>query len=287
MKQTITIMAAFMVALLLVSGFIVMGSMQQSQLLATRAEQLAQTRSKLNEQVAINEELNQAADTLSKSLEEMTLERDGLALRLEDALGAVEEANGAVDQQVTDLEAAKADYALEKDALVASLSEQQTLSDALDQELREVKTERDTLASRVETLEAEAVKLNDQLTQTGEAGRRLSALEGECKAFQALLICWNDARLGRADAKELDTLTDAFGKAYPKSTFALPELGRGETVTPTDAGGTTLPSPTPAPANTPAPAPEGLAPSAPAVIMSTLPPWLPLRTLAPTVTPSL
>ncbi|MEG0492987.1 MAG: hypothetical protein RR696_07260 [Clostridia bacterium] len=155
MKQTVTMMAVFMVALLLVSGFIVAGSLQQAQQLNARAVQLAELRNRLNEQMTLKSQLNIRTQALKTDLAAAIKERDELALRLEEAKASTDEANGAVAAQVKELETTKLSFLQARDVLEASLSEQQLRSDALTKELDEAKAERNSALTRLRALEAE------------------------------------------------------------------------------------------------------------------------------------
>ena len=278
MKQTITIMAVFMVALLLVSGFIVAGSMQQAQQLASRASQLGEIKIRLSEQTTLNEELQQNVDALSASLTAVRTERDELNLRLKDALLSVEEANGAISQQVTDMETAQTSFTQEKVELAASLSEQQTLSDALAVQLEEMTAERDGLAARVSDLETQ---LSDKAGEASAAALESNAraqenaaliksMNAEGTAFRALLGLWSRVQAGKAEEAALTTALNAFARDYPNSEFSLPEVIRPTaTATPTLTP-TITPSPTPTAIPTPA--------------KTVKPSPLPLRTFTPVVT---
>ncbi|MEG1677598.1 MAG: hypothetical protein RR379_08005 [Clostridia bacterium] len=155
MKQTVTMMAVFMVALLLVSGFIVAGSLQQAQQLNARAVQIAELRNKLNEQMTLKSQLNIRTQALKTDLSAAIKERDELALCLEEAKASTDEANGAVAVQVEELETTKLSFLQARDVLEASLSEQQLRSDALTKELDEAKAERNSALTRLRALEAE------------------------------------------------------------------------------------------------------------------------------------
>ena len=283
MKQTITIMAVFMVALLLVSGFIVAGSMQQAQQLASRASQLGEIKIRLSEQTTLNEELQQNVDALSASLTAVRTERDELNLRLKDALLSVEEANGAISQQVTDMETAQTSFTQEKVELAASLSEQQTLSDALAVQLEEMTAERDGLAavSDLETQlsdkagEASAAALESNACAQENAAL-IKSMNAEGTAFRALLGLWSRVQAGKAGEAALTTALNAFARDYPDSEFALPEVIRPTTTATPTLTPTITPSPTPTAIPTPAATPT------PAKTVKPSP--LPLRTFTPVVT---
>ena len=105
MKQTVTILTALMIALLLVSGFIVMGSMQQSELLIERENQLISQTQQMDEAMMQIEKLEKAAQSGAQQLKQLTEERDALSQQLSDAVLSSQEANDAVAQQVKERKA--------------------------------------------------------------------------------------------------------------------------------------------------------------------------------------
>lgn len=151
MKQTITILTALMTVLVMISGFIVLGSMQQSETLAQKEEQLLQRTREVaqrNEQILA---LETAAKTNQETIQQLTKERDALSQQLSDAVLSSQESNDAIAHQAEAAEALQMENerlkarigALEDEASLAALAwEQQAKEDAqklqaLQQELEE------------------------------------------------------------------------------------------------------------------------------------------------------
>lgn len=99
MKQTVTILTALMTALLLVSGFIVMGSVQQSDLLMKREEQLLAKAEEAEEWKTRAAQLESEHAQAQEQLQKLHEERDALSQQLTDTLLASQESNDAVAQQ--------------------------------------------------------------------------------------------------------------------------------------------------------------------------------------------
>lgn len=96
MKQTVGILTALMIALLLVSGFIVISGMEQSELLVRREDELRQMQAERDE---IKNQMEKQERELKRNVEliaQLTEERDGLSQQLNDAVLASQEANDAV-----------------------------------------------------------------------------------------------------------------------------------------------------------------------------------------------
>lgn len=104
MKQTIAILTALMLALLLVSGFVAAGSLQQSHLLTASDAELTQLSDALAKQLAENEKLTREAQRSAAQLAEVIQERDALSAQLGDAVLSSQEANDAVAQQALAVE---------------------------------------------------------------------------------------------------------------------------------------------------------------------------------------
>ena len=99
MKQTVTILTALMIALLIMSGVIVMGSTQQSEILMQREEQLLSRTQELAERNAQIVQLQAEAVEGRKRQTELTKERDALSQQLNDAVLSAQESNDAVASQ--------------------------------------------------------------------------------------------------------------------------------------------------------------------------------------------
>lgn len=104
MKQTVTILTALMVALLLISGFSVLGSMQQGDMLARREDQLLKQSQALDEKTLLAETLEAEAAEQAKQMEKLTKERDALSLQLNDAVLSSQESNDALARQEEELQ---------------------------------------------------------------------------------------------------------------------------------------------------------------------------------------
>lgn len=100
MKQTVVILTALMLAMMVVSGFIVAGSMQQNQLLAAREKELRIAQIKIGELEENGEKWEREARRNAKLSAELTEQRDALNKQLGDAVLSSQEANEAVEQQV-------------------------------------------------------------------------------------------------------------------------------------------------------------------------------------------
>ena len=100
MKQTVVILTALMMAMLMVSGFIVAGSTQQSQLLAKREEELRLAQTAITELETEGAKWKREAERSAKLCAELTEQRDALSIQLGDAVLSSQEANEAVEQQV-------------------------------------------------------------------------------------------------------------------------------------------------------------------------------------------
>jgi len=122
MKQTVTILTALMMALLLVSGFIVMGGMQQSEVLLQREEQLLEKTVELQKADMKIAEMHTQNQEKQLLLEKTQKERDALNAQLNDLLLSSQESNDAVEQQVQQVQ--KLEEANERLALQLSLREQ-------------------------------------------------------------------------------------------------------------------------------------------------------------------
>jgi len=96
MKQTVGILTALMIALLLVSGFIVMGSMQQSRTLLDKEQTiraLQTERDHLKTENAMQKrEMERNAQLLAQTMEE----RDALSQQWNDAVLSSQETNDAL-----------------------------------------------------------------------------------------------------------------------------------------------------------------------------------------------
>ena len=118
MKQTVSILTALMITLLLVSGLIVKGSMQQSQMLLEREDQLLEKTMELQKaHVKITEMEKQTAEK-QQMMDRVQKERDALSTQLGDALLSSQESNDAVARQtqmVQQLEAANDQLAQQLD----------------------------------------------------------------------------------------------------------------------------------------------------------------------------
>ena len=96
MKQTVTILTALMIALLLVSGFIVASGMQQSRAMLSKEETVRALQTERDHLRTQNEmqkrEMERNAQLLSETIEE----RDALSQQWNDAVLSSQEANDAL-----------------------------------------------------------------------------------------------------------------------------------------------------------------------------------------------
>jgi len=117
MKQTVAILTALLLSLMVLTGFILTGSMKQTELIAQRDEMLASLRQE--HQSLVQEQLQTA-----RELKQTICERDALSLQLNDAVLASQEANEAVALQLSQQEQLK-------EALEAAQLEAETLRQKL------------------------------------------------------------------------------------------------------------------------------------------------------------
>lgn len=110
MKQTVVILTALMLAMMVVSGFIVAGSTQQNQLLAAREEELRMAQIKIGELEENGEKWEREARRNAKLSAELTEQRDALNKQLGDALLSSQESNDAIEQQSRELLQLEKDY---------------------------------------------------------------------------------------------------------------------------------------------------------------------------------
>jgi len=139
MKQTVAILTALMAALVLISGFIVMGSMQQNDLLVQREAQLLARDQELTQKNAQLLQMEAEARDSLKQQEQLIQERDALSQQLSDALLSSQESNDAIARQTETAEALLMENerlraqisVLEDEASLTALAwEQQTKEDA-------------------------------------------------------------------------------------------------------------------------------------------------------------
>ena len=112
MKQTVLILTALILSLMLVTGFILTGTLRQTELMAQRDQMLMELRQEHSDLMLENLRL-------ARELDQTLKEREALTLQLNDVLLASQEAN---------------------DALEIQISERNTLQNALDKANRELET---------------------------------------------------------------------------------------------------------------------------------------------------
>lgn len=127
MKQTVVILTALMLALLMVSGFIVAGSTQQSRLLAECEQQLRQAQAEAADRKAESEKWKRETQRSTQLSAELTEQRDALNTQLNDAVLSSQEANDAVAQQVRTVEAQAQEIAQMEQAYTQLYLEYQAL----------------------------------------------------------------------------------------------------------------------------------------------------------------
>ena len=101
MKQTVLILTALILSLMVVTGFILTGSLRQTELMAQRDDMLMELRQEHSDLALENLRL-------TRELEQTRTERDAITSQLNDALLASQEANEAVAQQISQREALEA-----------------------------------------------------------------------------------------------------------------------------------------------------------------------------------
>ena len=99
MKQTVGILSALIVALLVLSAFILSTNLQQGRLLSQSSDALTRMQAEKEELLLAHQTLESKNNKLNASLKTVTAERDALSLQLNDAVLASQEANDAVSLQ--------------------------------------------------------------------------------------------------------------------------------------------------------------------------------------------
>lgn len=98
MKQTVLILTALVLSLMVVTGFILTGSLRQTELMAQRDDMLMEVRKQ-------HSDLTLENLRLTRELEQTRTERDALSAQLNDAILSSQEANDAVAVQIAEREA--------------------------------------------------------------------------------------------------------------------------------------------------------------------------------------
>jgi len=125
MKQTVILLSSLLVVLMVLTGLILTGSMQQTELIAQRDEMLSDLRKQRETLTLENTRYARKVDSLIASVEQLTLERDALTSQLNDAVLSSQEANDAVALQTArqqELEEALAAASMELETLRQALS---------------------------------------------------------------------------------------------------------------------------------------------------------------------
>lgn len=125
MKQTVILLSSLLLILMVLTGLILTGSMQQTELIAQRDEMLSDLRKQRETLTLENTRYARKVDSLIASLEQLTLERDALTSQLNDAVLSSQEANDAVALQTArqqELEEALAAASMELETLRQALS---------------------------------------------------------------------------------------------------------------------------------------------------------------------
>ncbi|MEG1775703.1 MAG: hypothetical protein RR367_04320, partial [Clostridia bacterium] len=231
MKQIITVLALALVALLLVSGFIAAGSVQQSQQLAARTAQMNELKTALLTQQKAGEAADAQIETLNAELESRRKDLKAADEGLRDALLAVEEANGAIAERSVVLEETETAHLLEKEGLAAALSEREQQAAELLERCTQAETMRDEALARVKEQETALAALNEEMraaTVAWEAQQQANAealelAQTEADAYIELLALWNRARMGQAAPEQVDRAEAFFREKYPDTLFTLPQ----------------------------------------------------------------
>jgi len=99
MKQTIVILSALCMALLVISGFILSTSLQQNELVIQSAAALEKVQQEKEALALEKQKTDNQLETLRASVEKLTAERDALSIQLNDTTLASQEANDAAALQ--------------------------------------------------------------------------------------------------------------------------------------------------------------------------------------------
>ncbi|NLO84866.1 MAG: hypothetical protein GX096_05490 [Clostridiales bacterium] len=232
MRQSITFLTVLMVALLLVTGFIVAGNITQSDQLTMQASAVANLKLKLREQQSLYDDLQTTADSQAASLTVITAQRDELRVNLDDVMSSINETNDAIAQQTTDMENSAIKHEQEISALSDALTQSQDDANALETDLDDMTAQRDNLS------EALAIARGDLELEVGKSVAASAAydqsliadqqsikdLTSEGEAFMELLTFWGRVRSGDAKETSLHQLKRTFEDSYPDSIFILPNL---------------------------------------------------------------
>ncbi len=195
MNRALTVMTVITAVLLLVSGVIVAGSMEQSRQIGSQRAQLTELRQKLN---AANKQLTEqsgSSELLMASLEAVRKERD-------EALTALGEANDAAAESSQALNDSSAEYetALSE---ISTRYEQSTASAAdAGVQLQTALSERDGFALRVSELESELETVRGELSAANTAAEEQTERADAVSADYDLLF--EQAEALRLEAEALD-----------------------------------------------------------------------------------
>lgn len=244
MKQTIVILTVIMVLLLGVSGVIVAGSLQQSDMLVARVNQVNELNTRLKQQNKERQEAEARAEEAETALMTAKAGRDEALLQLEDALNTLEAVNEELTRRDGEHEQAQTAQASEMSALSARIlaaeKENEQLMgklngltaqhETLEKEKQTIQQERDGLIKardeaeqRVETLRLELKAVKDAALEQDAAYR---LLQQEVQAFGTVVQAWQTARQDGGDlsVSAYAEASAAFAQAYPESSLSLPEL---------------------------------------------------------------
>lgn len=262
MRQSITFLTVLMVALLLVTGFIITGNITQSDQLTMQASESANLKLKLREQQSLCDDLQTTAASQAASLAAITAQRDELRANLDDVTSSINETNDAIAQQTMDMEYSAIKHEQEIADLSDALTQSQADADTLEADLDDMTAQRDSLSEALAMakgdLELEigkSVAASAAYDQSRIADQQsIKDLTSEGEAFMELLTLWGRARSGDAKETSLDQLKRIFEDSYPDSIFILPNLDvpqatpTAATIAPSD-----MPTPSPQPAQTQSP----------------------------------
>lgn len=99
MKQTLAILTALCMALLVLCGFVLCTNLQQNETMTESAALLDKIRTEKETLLLEKQKADNRIETLSASVEKLTAERDALNLQLTDATLSSQEANDAAAYQ--------------------------------------------------------------------------------------------------------------------------------------------------------------------------------------------
>lgn len=218
MKQTVVVLSVVMALLLVVSGFIVAGSLRQSELLVARVNQVNELTAKLNQLSQRQREQDGLLETGETERVGLLKQRDALTLQLEEALLSAKEANDAIAQNEIKRTETEAAYEEALQALTLQAEEARLNGETLTTQLNAAILQNQELTAQAEALTQQNQALAAQAEQARQSGETLAvrldaavkrngdlSAQAEALAQQnQALTAQEEAALQRGDKLEAD-----------------------------------------------------------------------------------